>query len=181
LSTVPAGDKYPPCRMSASGTRQYVKSDRGFPVHDSARCVTPITASTSADPDSVDCVFLTCFDFEFGLLSTMLRYSGLQLHLAGTLEQADFLLTVTGATVLLCDAVFLDGAWTDCAKMLADVHPQVSLLVVADRADGRFVSDAPARGACAVCWKPLGCSAAGGLIRAARETSLKRIGRLQQP
>lgn len=139
------------------------------------RCSASRPPSTSADPESADCVFLTCFEFEFGFLSTLLRHSGVRLHLAGMLEQADFLLTVTGATVLLCDAVFLDGAWTDCVEMLAHFHPRVSLLVIAEKVDEQFVSDASARGACAVCWRPLGYSAMCYSIRSAREASTKRI------
>ena len=129
----------------------------------------------SADPESDDCIFLTCFNCEFNFLSTLLRHSGLRLRCAGTLEQADFLLTVTGATVVLCDAVFLDGCWSDCAEMLAHFHPHVSLLVLADELDEPFVRGAVDRGACAVSWKPLCFQELRGLIRVAREASVNRM------
>jgi DNA-binding NtrC family response regulator len=144
-----------------------------MPDLDRAAATRPQPAS--ADPESDDCVFLTCFNYEFNFLSTLLCHSGVRLRRAGTLEQADFLLTVTGATVVLCDAVFLDGSWSDCAEMLAHFHPQVSLLVLADEVDGPFVRDAVDRGACAVSWKPLCFQELRGLIRVAREASVDRM------
>jgi len=130
---------------------------------------------SSADPESDDCVFLTCFTLDFNFLSTLLRYSGLRLRRAQTLEQADFLLTVTGATVLLCDAMFLDGSWRDCAKMLADLHPQVSLLILANEVDVPVVQEALDQGAYGVSWKPLRLQQMHALIFSARESSADRM------
>ena len=130
---------------------------------------------TCADPNSTDCVFLTCFESEFAFLATLLRHAGVRLHLAGTLEQADFLLTVTGATVLLCDTVFLDGTWIGCLEMLAHFHRQVSLLVVAEKVDEAFLAGALDHGVHAIVWKPLGYCELRRFIRAARNTSVNRI------
>jgi DNA-binding NtrC family response regulator len=129
----------------------------------------------SIDPESHDYVFLTCFSTEFGFLSDLLHYSGMRLHRADTLEQADFLLTVTGATVLLCDAVFLDGSWRDCMEMLARCHPRVSMLIVADEVDVSFVRDAVNRGACAVSVRPLRVYELRSLILTARNASADRM------
>ncbi len=81
--------------------------------------------------------------------------SEIRLHRAETVEQADFLLTVTDGTVLLTDVAFLDGCWDDAIDMLAQFHPLVASLVIADEVDRQFVSEAPNRGACRVFWKPL--------------------------
>jgi DNA-binding NtrC family response regulator len=128
----------------------------------------------SREPETIDCVFVTCFTAEFSFLATLLRHSRVRLRRAETLEQADFLLMVTEGTVLLCDAVFLDGSWSDCAEMLARCHPRVSLLVLADEADGAFVRDAVGRGACAVSWKPLRYPELRGMIEAACEAAAHR-------
>jgi len=51
----------------------------------------------------IECVFLTCLQSDFSFLSTVLYYSGIRMHRADTLEEADFLLTVTSSTVFLSD------------------------------------------------------------------------------
>ena len=131
-----------------------------------------LPASALAEP--LHCVVLSCFTDEVKLLAEVLHYFAVRLHYAATLERADFLLTVTEARVVICDAVFLDGSWNDCVDMLAHLHPQVSLLVMADPVDAQFVSGALDRGACAVSWKPLRTLELRDLIRAASEASVER-------
>jgi DNA-binding NtrC family response regulator len=141
---------------------------------DWAHCPASSRKPEVVGPESADCVFLTCFDSDFGFLVTLLRYSEIRLHPACTLDQADFLLTVTGAQVLLCDAVFLDGAWTDCVEMLTHFHPQVCLLLVAEEVDAPSVSDAVNRGVWAVYYKPLRSWQLLSLIRKASAAALNR-------
>lgn len=125
-----------------------------------------------ADEFSVDdCVFLTCFSFEFEFVAAVLRYSGVRFHRAETLEQADFLLIVTGARVLLCDAVFLDGCWVDCADMLRHVHPGVSLIVVAAEVDRPYVAGATTDHASQVFWKPLRVNELRQIVREVRQAA----------
>lgn len=107
------------------------------------------------DGTSIHCVFLTCFDAEFGVYATLLRSSTIRMHCADTLEQADFLLTVTGAGVLLSDTTFLDGSWEEAAEMLANLHPGVRLVAVVDAVDGISPAHARARGAYDLLVKPL--------------------------
>src|SRR5579859_4757709 len=83
----------------------------------------------------IDCVFLTCFAADFQVFAALLRFSGIRLHRAETIDQADFLLTVTEATVLVSDTLFLDGTWEQAADMIGNVHPRVTLVVVADERD----------------------------------------------
>lgn len=118
-----------------------------------------------------DCVFLTCFSFEFEFVAAVLRYSGVRFHRAETLEQADFLLTVTGARVLLCDAVFLDGCWTDCANMVRQVHPGASLIVVAAEVDRPFVAGDGTDQASRVFWKPLRVNELRQIVREVRQAA----------
>jgi len=108
-----------------------------------------------AEQGGDDCVFLTCFAFEFEFVATLLRYSGVKLHRAETLDDADFLLTVTGARVLVCDVAFLDGYWADCVEMLRHVHTGVSLILVAAEVDRPLLDIAPLTRARSVFWKPL--------------------------
>jgi DNA-binding NtrC family response regulator len=120
------------------------------------------------------CVFLTCFSHDFNFLQRMLSYSEIRLHRAETLDEADFLLTVTESKVLISDTVFLDGSWVDALEMLSCVHPRSSFVVAADSVDIRFVGDAVDRGACAVLWKPLDWARMMRLIRTVHEAALER-------
>ena len=86
----------------------------------------------------IDCIFLTCLDSDFDLFKGLLRVSGIRLHHASTVEEADFLLTVIEATVLISDTLFLDGTWNIAASMIASFHPSVSLLVMVDEWDKGF-------------------------------------------
>src|ERR1039458_1115216 len=80
----------------------------------------------------IECVFLTCFRSDFSFLASVLYYSSIRMHRADTLDEADFLLTVTSSTVLLSDTRFLDGSWREALRMVSEVHPHVAALVVAD-------------------------------------------------
>ena len=48
-------------------------------------------------PGGIDCIFISCFKYDFEFLQCLLSYTGTRLHRAETLNEADFLLTVTGA------------------------------------------------------------------------------------
>jgi DNA-binding NarL/FixJ family response regulator len=127
-----------------------------------------------ATKHEIDCVFLTCFDSDFYFLANVFPCSEIRMHRAETLEQADFLLIVTGGTVLLTDVSFLDGFWGDAVDMLAQFHPLVAFLVIADGVDRQFVSEAPRRGACGVLWKPLDWSQVRRFIRLLHEATEER-------
>lgn len=95
---------------------------------------------------------------------------------AESVEEADFLLTVTGATVLVTDITFPDGTWRDALHMSAEIHPLVAPAIAADPVDWPFLADAYDRGACDVLWKPIHFLQAihtiESLDQAARERSL---------
>lgn len=103
----------------------------------------------------IECVFLTCFRPEFASLAGVLRRSGLRLERAETVDEADFLLTVTGATVLVSDVTFPDGTWRDALHMAAEMHPLAAPAIAAEPVDWPFLADAYDRGACDVLWKPI--------------------------
>jgi DNA-binding NarL/FixJ family response regulator len=127
--------------------------------------------------DRIDCVFLTCFRSDFSFLATVLYYSRIRMHRAETLDEADFLLTVTASTVLLSEMTFLDGSWREALGMASEVHPHVAALVVADPVDRPFLSDrdAYALGACGILWKPLAVDQAINLIRTVDEAARNRV------
>jgi DNA-binding NtrC family response regulator len=139
----------------------------------------PVPLLGDRDRFGIDCVFLTCFQEEWRAIATLLQYGGIRSHRAETTEQADFLLTVTGGTVLLSDAMFLDGSWDLALDMCAQLHPCVSTFVIADPVDLEFVSKAPDHGACGTLWKPLSILKAQKLIQAADEAARER--RCHQP
>jgi DNA-binding NarL/FixJ family response regulator len=128
----------------------------------------------AAEPQdfSIDCVFLTCFNSEFQVFSILLGHSGVRMHCADTLEQADFLLAVTGAKVLLSDAVFLDGTWYEAAEMLADVHSSVTLVVVLDELEKTFWADCLNRGGYDLTPKPLRLNKLHQAIRNAHHSAM---------
>jgi DNA-binding NtrC family response regulator len=132
-----------------------------------------------ADP-SVGCsfgisgVFLTCLRDDFDFFSILLRYADIRLFRAETVEQADFLLTVTGSTVLLCDPVFLDGSWQNALDMVAYLHPKVASVVIAEAVDEPFVSGAPERGVCAILWKPFQVAQFRRIIETAHDAAIER-------
>lgn len=121
------------------------------------------------DANRIQCVYLTCFRSEFSALAIILQYSGIRMHRAETLEEADFLLTVTASTVLLSDITFLDGSWHDALLMAGQVHPLVASLVVADRADWPSLGETYDRGACGALRKPLDFMETIHLIRTLHE------------
>ncbi len=100
-------------------------------------------------------MFLTCFDFEFHVFASLLRGSGIRMHRADTAEQADFFLTVTGANVLLCDTIFMDGTWHSAADMVTALHPRISLIVVAGEMESEFHREALPAGVSDLVIKPL--------------------------
>ena len=124
----------------------------------------------------IECVFLTCFRSDFSFLATVLYYSRIRMHRAETLDEADFLLTVTSSTVLLSDMTFLDGSWREALHMVSEVHPHVAALVVADAVERPFLldSDVYALGACGILWKPLWMDRVIDLIQTASESAESR-------
>jgi DNA-binding NtrC family response regulator len=122
----------------------------------------------------IHCVFITCFSNDIDFLQRLLLYSEIRLHRAETLDEADFLLTVTGSKVLISDTVFLDGSWEDALDMLSHVHPRSRFLVAADPIDLAFVGDAVNRGACAILWKPLELGELMRMVRTVHEAAMER-------
>jgi DNA-binding NtrC family response regulator len=122
----------------------------------------------------IHCVFITCFSHDIEFFQRLLLYSEIRLHRAEALDEANFLLTVTGSKVLISDTVFLDGSWEDALDMLLHVHPRSSLLVAANPIDLEFVNDAINRGACAILWKRLELAKLMGLVRTVHEAAMER-------
>jgi DNA-binding NtrC family response regulator len=105
----------------------------------------PIKAAAPPGP-GLDCVFLTSSEPQLESVARLLPRNGIRIHHAAMLEQAEFLLGVTRATVLLTDAEFLDGTWEDAIGLLKS-HPEVALVVTSPQADEGFWIDALERGA----------------------------------
>jgi DNA-binding NtrC family response regulator len=126
-------------------------------------------------PTRIDCVYLTCFRSEFSVLAIILHYSSIRMHRAETLDEADFLLTVTGGTVLLSDVTFLDGSWHYALHMARQMHPLVASLVVADPVDWPSLTDVYDLGACGALWKPVDSTRAIHLIRTLHDAVRDRV------
>jgi DNA-binding NtrC family response regulator len=121
-----------------------------------------------------DIVLLTAFDDEFTFLKNVLGFAGLRVHRARSIEQADFLLLVTEAKVLLSDVAMVDCSWRCAMRLVRERYPLVSPIVIADPIDYPFLHDAFALGACGVLWKPIELSLASRMIWVAREASVER-------
>ena len=117
----------------------------------------------------IDCVVLTAFDSTFSFLRNTWTLAGIRTHRANTLEEADFLLIATEATVFLSDVATADCSWRTALHMIGDHHPLVAVLVMADPADGPFLEDAPQLGVCGIIWKPIQFDSASRLVRTAHQ------------
>lgn len=117
----------------------------------------------------IDCVALTTFDSEFTFLKNIWALAGIRAHHAKTVEQADFLLMATGATVLLSDVAIVDCSWRSAVDIIGRQHPLVAMLLMADPVDHPFLLDAFNRGVCGVIWKPIQFNAATKLVRTAHQ------------
>ena len=68
-------------------------------------------AMTSFRITRIDCVILTAFDSAFSFLKNSWVFDRIRAHHANSVEQADFLLVATGATVLLTDISIVACSW----------------------------------------------------------------------
>lgn len=122
----------------------------------------------------IDCVLVSSFEGESSFLRNVFRTAGIRVHHAESISEADFLLTVTGSTVLLSDVIFAGGYWQSALDLLSKGHPLVTMLVIADPVDHEFLSDVFSSGACGVIWKPFQFHAVTKQLRAAHEASRER-------
>jgi DNA-binding NtrC family response regulator len=122
----------------------------------------------------INCVVLSSFRSEFTFLQNVFRLTGIRMRHAESLDEADFLLTVTDSTVVLVDVLFADGSWQDALNLLSNRYPLVTMLVLADPVDCPFLRDLFSLGACGIIWKPFDFDAAARLIRAVHEASRER-------
>jgi DNA-binding NtrC family response regulator len=125
-------------------------------------------------PSRIDVVLLTAFDDEFTFLKNVLGFAGIRLHRADSIEQADFLLLVTEASVLLSDVAMVDCSWRCALHLIGQRYPLVSPIVIADTIDHPFLRDAFTLGSCGVLWKPIEFDLATRMIWTAREASVER-------
>jgi DNA-binding NarL/FixJ family response regulator len=133
-----------------------------------------LARSPEVAADRIECVYLTCFRPEFSCLAIVTQYSRVRMVQAESLDEADFVLTVTGARVLLTDVSFPDGSWREALYMAAEMHPHAASVIVADPVDRPYLGDAYMRGACGVLWKPIDFAEAIRLIRTVDQASRDR-------
>lgn len=105
-------------------------------------------------PPRFACVFLGCSLADYQLASRLLDSANVRLHRAGSLQQADLLLSDGDALVLLTEAEFPGGSWRDALAMRARRHRNVALVVTATSADERLWLDVIEQGAYDLILKP---------------------------
>jgi DNA-binding NarL/FixJ family response regulator len=123
----------------------------------------------------VDCVVLSCFVDDIHFLAPLLGLGRIRVHRADTLEEADFLITATAATVLATDLFFLDGSWRHALEMLRRAHPLIATIVLADAGHGAELSQGAEFGVFAICPKPLKLEPLRAAIQQAHQATLDRI------
>jgi hypothetical protein len=128
----------------------------------------------------IECVYLTSFVSASSFLTSVLQYSGVRMHAARSLEEADFLLTVTGGTAFLADVTFFDGCWRDALDMAGLMHPLVGSLIVADPVDCPFLTGIYERGALGVLWRPFDFTREVSMIRTADQAARERCRWLEE-
>lgn len=122
----------------------------------------------------INCVVLSAFRSEFTFLRNVFGLTGIRMHHAESLEEADFLLRVTGSTVLLSDLVFVEGSWQSALRLLGSFYPLVTMLVIADPSDRPFLADLFNSDVCGVIWRPFEFETVRRMIRAVHEASKER-------
>jgi DNA-binding NarL/FixJ family response regulator len=122
----------------------------------------------------IEAVVLTEFDDRFAFLRNTLGLVGMRVWQARNLYESDFLLTVTGATVLLSDVAVVDCSWHAAVDLLRADHPSTSMIIVADPVDRDYIEPAFEVGVWGVLWLPLQFDRATKLIRAAHEAAEDR-------
>jgi DNA-binding NtrC family response regulator len=113
----------------------------------------PSRPDTSGHP-RFECVLLTASRTEFETFSALAAQSGIRVHHAGRLKQADALLAETQALVLITDQRFTEGTWKQAGELIQSAHPLVSLVLVMDNSDESFWIDALEQGAYDVLVRP---------------------------
>jgi hypothetical protein len=124
--------------------------------------------------DTIEAVWVTCFRSEFSALATVLQYSRIRLRRAETLEDADFMMTASGATVLLADPLFLDGGWPEALAMARESHPVAACLVVVEPDGWPRLAEVYTLGGCGILPKPVDPIEAIGVIRTADQAARDR-------
>lgn len=122
----------------------------------------------------IDGVVLTAFDGRFTFLRNTLSYAHIRLRQARNLAEADFLLTVTDATVLLSDVAVVDISWHAVMELLRNHHPATPMILVADPVDRNYVAPAIELGVWGILWIPVEFDVATKLIRTAHEAAEER-------
>ena len=123
---------------------------------------------------AIDCVYLSCFAGDARFLASILGLARVRLHRAETLEEADFLITATAATVVLSDMMFLDGSWQHAAAMVRRLHSLLTVLVVADPVDRVELANGASHGVFNICWKPYEVVDLRRAIQAAHDATMDR-------
>jgi DNA-binding NarL/FixJ family response regulator len=118
---------------------------------------------------SVECVVFTPSYSEFSFLKNICGCVGIRMHHASTVEQTDFLLIATEASVVVFDAALPDCTWRCAVRLIADHHPLVAMLVIADTVERPLLQDAFSLGVCGVIWKPIQLDTVSNLIRTAHQ------------
>lgn len=101
-----------------------------------------------------DCIFLACSEREQKLVAEIVEPAGIRVHYAATLEEADHLMAVRNATVLLAEAGSGCDKWEAAMEMLNKHHPAAALVLVSGDADEGFWIDALEKGAYDLVLKP---------------------------
>lgn len=117
----------------------------------------------------VDCIVFTPFHSEFAFMKHICGRVGIRMHHSSTLEQTDFLLIATEASVVVFDAALVSRAWSCALRRIADRYPLVAMLVIADPLDPPLLQDASSLGVCGVIWKPVQLDTVSRLIRTAHQ------------
>jgi len=99
-------------------------------------------------------VFLTPFSPDAETVSRELACTSMRVHHATSLAQAENLLELTQAHVLVAETIFAGGNWEDAVELLSERHPNVALVVTAAHADERLWAEAINRGAYDLIPKP---------------------------
>ena len=88
------------------------------------------------------------------MLAWLVAPRGIEIHRAGSVQEADALLERTRCRVLLSETEFAGGTWADVLRMVQRQHPETAVVVALSRFDGRTWVEALELGCYDVLLKP---------------------------
>ncbi len=113
-----------------------------------------MTSENAGRTAEFHCIFLAGSQGEWQFVAGLMKPAGIRVHYAASVEEADRLMTLRDAAVLLADVEAPGCGWEDAMNMLNREHPTAALVLASREADEGFWIDVLDKGAYDLIRKP---------------------------